>query len=396
MPLETDILFISMEDWDEIWRRNQCIAAGFARRMPENRLLFAGLPIDVSHGLRTFSIRPLLRALRRPRTLVSPPGLPNVFLFNAVKWLPSSLPLGQRINRWLERRQLRRAAQKMGLRRPILWLNPHYALHMAGRMEESCVVYDITDDWTALKQAPWLQRQTVAEDAALCRRADVVIAVSEKLRKLKRPIRPGVRLIPNGVYPERYQNIAEGSLKPHPASARWPRPVLGYTGTIHPERVDLPLVEAVAEAFPEATIALVGPLHLGPAVERRLRTHPNIALPGPVPFAEIPRVMAAFDVCIVPHVLTAFTESLNPLKLYEYLAAGLPIVSTPVPGFRDHPHHVRLAQNAAAFCAAIREALSEPRSHRPARRAAAACHSWDRRMDAIVNTLAAACGPQRP
>ncbi|MDD5350538.1 MAG: glycosyltransferase [Chthoniobacteraceae bacterium] len=387
MNADADILFVAMENWDEVWRRDQCVAAEFARRAPGRKVLYEGLPIDVSHGLRTLSLRPLWRALRRLRTPASPQGLPNIHLFNPVKWLPTSLPFGQRFNRWLERRQLRRAAHRLGLRRPILWLNPHYALHLAGRMGESLVVYDITDDWTQIRQAAWLRRQTIAEDAELCRRANVVFVVSERLRQLKSPLCPGVRVIPNGVHIERYRAVTDGTLEAHSATAAWRHPVLAYTGTIHPERVDLPLVEAVANAFPEATVALVGPRFLDARTERRLRAHANILLPGPFPFEEMPRLMRAFDVCIVPHVLSAFTESLDPLKLYEYLASGLPIVSTPVPGFRDHPRWVRLGRTAPEFCAAIREALAEPHSARARRRAAASGHAWSARVDAIEATI---------
>ncbi|MEI8233440.1 MAG: glycosyltransferase [Verrucomicrobiota bacterium] len=387
MPVDNDILFVAMEDWDEVWRRNQPIAAEFARRVPSRKVLYEGLPIDVSHGLRRLSLRPLWRALRSSLGPVSPRGFSNIYLFNPVKWLPSSLPLGQRFNRWVERRQLRRLSRRLGLRRPILWLNPHYALHLVGRMDESLVVYDIGDDWSQIKQAAWVQRQTLAEDAELCRRADVLIVVSERLRQLKSPFAPNLHVIPNGVYLERYRGIADGALAPHPATAAWRHPVLAYTGTIHEERVDLPLVEQIADAFPQATVALIGPSLLDARAERRLKAHPNLLLTGPFPFEEMPGIMRAFDVCIVPHVVSAFTESLCPLKLYEYLASGLPIAATPVPGFRDFPQWVRLGRNAREMIAAIRDALGEPRSQRRDRASAARSHTWDARMDAIEAAL---------
>jgi len=383
MPVHDDILFVAMEDWDEVWRRNQPIAAGFAERSPGRKLLYMGLPIDVSHGLRRLSFGPLLRALRPARTPASPAGFGNIFLFNPVKWLPNSLPFCQHINRWMERRQLRRAARRVGLRHPILWLNPHYGLHLVGSVGESLVVYDIGDDWSQIKQAEWVRRQTIAEDAELCRRADVLIVVSKHLQRLKSELARRVELIPNGVYVERYAGIADGSLPPHPATQSWRHPVLAYTGTLHEERVDLALVEKIAEAFPAATVALIGPCLLDEKARRRLTAHPNIRMPGAFPFEEIPRVMSAFDVCIVPHVVSGFTESLSPLKLYEYLAAGLPTVSTLIPGFRDHPQWIHLAADADAFITALQKALQEPRRLRAPRQAAARAHSWAARMDAI-------------
>jgi len=89
-----------------------------------------------------------------------------------------------------------------------------------------------------------------------------------------------------------------------------------------------------------------------------------------------------------PHRMTAFTESLNPIKLWEYLAAGKPIVSTPVAGFRDYPQWVRLASDSNAFTAAVREALSEDRATQLQRRQQVADHSWQSRVDAIEQVIA--------
>jgi glycosyltransferase involved in cell wall biosynthesis len=99
--------------------------------------------------------------------------------------------------------------------------------------------------------------------------------------------------------------------------------------------------------------------------------------------------MNAFDVCIVPHLVNDFTESLSPLKLYEYLAAGLPIVSTPVSGFRDFPELVHLASGPQAFIEAVKVALAEPPEVRQRRRTVAAEHSWSARLDEIEAVIKA-------
>jgi hypothetical protein len=85
---------------------------------------------------------------------------------------------------------------------------------------------------------------------------------------------------------------------------------------------------------------------------------PNVKLTGPMPYQQLPDYMRAFAVCMVPHLVTPFTESLNPIKLWEYLAAGKPIVSSKVAGFRDYPQWVRLAEGAEEFVREIRAALA--------------------------------------
>lgn len=383
-----DMIFVAMENWDGMWRRNQPLAMEFARRAPDHRILFVGLSQDLSHALRKGRLGTLLRALTPSKDLVSPPGAPNIFLLNPVKWLPNTLRWGRAFNRWVERLQIRAAAHRLGLQRPLLWMNPHYALHLVGRVGECGAVYDIGDDWTEPDQKEWLRRFVIAEDAELCRKADAVIVVSEKLEQMKRPLTDRLYRVPNGVYADRYAGVAERSLPPHPLTAGWAHPILGYTGTLHAGRVDIDLIIQLARRFPEGTVALIGPSELEAATVRRLMAEPNIRMTGPVPFNQVPQVMAAFDVCIVPHLVTAFTESLSPLKLYEYLASGLPTVSTPVSGFRDFPDLVYLAEHAEAFAAAARAALTEAADLPERRRQTAAQHTWEARVDEIERIIA--------
>ena len=259
-------------------------------------------------------------------------------------------------------------------------------------MGERAVIYDITDDWTSLTQSPKLASLIAGQDADLCRRADATIVCSERLQEMKRPLTRSLHLIPNGVDAAHYRHVLDGT-GPYPAeSERWTRPVFGYTGTIHPDRVDVDLIEAVARRMTTGTIVLLGPDMLRPDERLRLLATGRIALPGQVAYQDIPRWMRAFDVCITPHRVTRFTESLNPIKLWEYLAAGKPIVSTPVAGFRDFAHVVRLAGTAESFLAAAVEAVGEaatPDGQRlqEQRRAIAREHSWERRGDDIVAVL---------
>ena len=378
-----DLIFVSMENWDAVWRRNQFLCAGLSRRDPRRRILFVGLSRDYTHGPRTGDFR----CFTQDATYEAP-DFPQITITHPPKFLPTTLAWGRRLNDLLFRRHVAGVAKKLGLHRPLLWLNPHSALHMAGRMGECAVVYDITDDWTQLTQRPWLQELTRAQDRALCQKADAVIVCSERLRELKEGLTDSLHLIPNGVDAAHYLSVSDVA-QPLPADAAgWRHPILGYTGTVHPDRVDLALVEVLARRLPAATIALVGPNQLDPAMIQRLKALGNVVLTGPKPYARIPDYMRAFDVCITPHLVTPFTESLNPIKLWEYLAAGKPIIATPVAGFRDYPDLVHLASDAEAFVNKLAQALSEDASVAVQRREEARRHSWASRLDAIEAVLA--------
>ena len=378
----THMIFVSLEDWDEVWRRNQFLCAGLARRFPQMKILFVGLPRNVSYCLRRGDLGVLRAALSE--TL---PDYPGITLLNPLKFFPNTLAWGRRMNEALARTQIKKTARALEMDRPLLWLNPHSAVHMAGRMGERAVIYDITDDWISLTQKDWLRRLTAAQDADLCRRADAVIVCSQKLFDMKRGLARNLHLVPNGVDAAHYARVGDRSLPLPPPATRWPRPVYGYTGSIHPDRVDVALVEALAQKFPGGTVALVGPNMLPPAERARLDALGNVPMTGPVPYAQIPDYMRAFDVCITPHRVSPFTESLNPIKLWEYLAGGKPIVSTDVAGFRGYPQFVRVAGDTSAFLEAAQEALSEGSTKQESRQAEARRHSWESRLDAVEDIL---------
>jgi glycosyltransferase involved in cell wall biosynthesis len=378
------LIFVSMENWDDIWRRNQFVCAELTRRRPGLHILFVGLPIDVSNSLRRGRVKEIFRASTYPA-----PGVERITVTHPPKLLPDSLAAGRVVNEAMFRRHVRTAAARLGLRNPVLWLNPHYAVHAAGRMGESAVIYDITDDWTTLTQAPRLVRRIREQDAELCRRADATIVCSERLRDMKRDLARHLHLIPNGVDARHYARVLDGGATLPDETRNWPRPVLGYTGTLHPDRVDVGLIESLAEAH-NGSVALVGPNFLSAADNQRLLAAGNVFITGPVPYARIPDYMAAFDVCITPHRMTPFTESLNPIKLWEYLAGGLPIVSTDVAGFRDYPEFVHLARTSEQFIAACGRALAEGPARSARRREEAARHSWSSRVDQVEAVIATA------
>jgi len=373
-----DLIFVSLEDWDDVWRRNQFVCAALARRFPEIKILFVGLPRNVTNDLRRGNLGALRREATRQLT-----DYPNITVTHALKLFPDSIPAGRLINQAMARKHVRETAAKLGMKNPLLWLNPHSAVHMTGTMNERAVIYDITDDWAMAPSFSERDRKLIVEqDRELCQRADLVIVCSESLEASRRGRCKDLLLLQNGVDNARYAGIPEIPLR-----GKWPAPVLGYTGTIHGDRFDVDLVSALAAAFPEGSVVLVGPDHLKPDEKEKLSAHRNVHITGPIAYPQIPAVMSHFDVCIVPHVETKFTNSLNPLKLWEYLASGKPVVSTNVAGFSNYPQFCRIASGAGPFAEACREALQESGVRRGARRAEARKHGWEQRVDVLLETL---------
>lgn len=384
MCSQHDLIFLSLENWDDIWRRNQFVCAELARRHPELRILFVGLPRNVGQHLKARKFAPLLA----PST-VTLPEFPNITVTRPWRIGPETYDWGLRWNERLYRKHLRRWVRKLCLRDPVLWINSHGAHFLPNHIAHAGLIYDITDDWTTSSQTEIDRRRTIAADAALCRRADATIVCSQRLFDMKQALaRNHLYLIPNGVDASHYASVCDASRPLPPQVAGLPRPIFGYTGTVHPDRIDLDLIVAVARHFANGSVVLVGPQYLDPQHLTKLRGQPNVHLVGAVPYQQVPDYMRSFDVSITPHRVTPFTESLNPIKLWEYLAAGKPVVATPVAGFRDYPELIRVAGTPDEFIKALNAALAEGDAKGAERQLIAGQNSWDARVDEVENVIA--------
>jgi len=288
--------------------------------------------------------------------------------------LPATWRPGRRVNERLAApglaRRLRAAPSQNSA--TVLWVADPRLVEPALAVPHDVFVFDAIDDW---RQHPWAGYQTVSRGYELAAgRADIVFAVHPRLLEMLRP-RGHAEVLFNAVDAEPW--AAAG-----PASelAGMRRPLVGYVGMIQ-QRVDGGLLAGAARLLPEATFVLAG--QVSPSYRRALGDLPgNVLLIGPRPYAEIPAFVAACDVCIVPHLRDDLTGTMDPLKLYEYLAAGKPVVSTvpsPNPALSGV---VRIATEVGAFAEAITaEVQCDDHERRRVRRAAVSAQTWPARAD---------------
>lgn len=240
----------------------------------------------------------------------------------------------------------------------------------------------------AYAENPGVDRERIdALERRLLRSVDVVLAVSEPLRARLAAIHPDVRLAPNVADVERF---AAGG--PAPAEMETiPRPRLLYLGNVAGYKIDLPLLAEIARARPAWSIVLVGPVGRGdPATDLApLAELPNVRLLGERDREVAPAYVSAADVCLLPLRVHASTANSSPLKTWEYLASGKPIVATPIPAVADVTEQgwVIAARGTAEWIAGIETALAESASGADARRAAAMEHGWPARIREIETLI---------
>jgi hypothetical protein len=248
-----------------------------------------------------------------------------------------------------------------------VWLYTPMALDIAQDLRGGRLIYDVMDDLASFAHAPaglvLRQRRLLAE-------ADVVFTGGLSLhRSVLRQRQDDVHLFRSGVEAAHYASSRD-------LRRQHDRPVAGYVGVID-ERLDPVLLAELAEALPDWTIRLVGPV--AKIDERTLPRADNIEYPGMTSYGRLPAVMAELDVALMPFALNESTRSISPTKTLEYLAAGLPVVSTRVPDVvSDYGEVVHLADDGAQFAAACCKALREDARLRDRRvRPLLARQEWD-------------------
>lgn len=316
-----DLVVCSLEPWDEVWRRNQYLIAGLLRRDPGLRVLFVEPPADPLNAFRRRERPSPGLGLRAHRDWEG-----RLSLLQPTKWFPRVVgPFADS----LLVRAVRRAARACGMVDPLLWVNDPALAPLVPATGWSSI-YDITDDWlAAVRPGRELARLRRNEDLVM-RRCGAVVVCSPGLVATKGRIRD-VDLVPNAVDVARYR-------APHSRPGDLPAGgVALYVGTLHEDRLDVDLCIRLGESLVRAgaTAVFVGPDALGAENSRRLRAAPGVEVLGARPSESIPGYLQHADVLVVPHLVDDFTDSLDPIKLYEYRVVGRPIVATAVAGFRQ-------------------------------------------------------------
>ncbi|TFW34677.1 FAD-dependent oxidoreductase [Massilia horti] len=263
----------------------------------------------------------------------------------------------------------------------IAWFYTPMALPLLQGLEPSLVVYDCMDELAAFKNPP---RQLLQRETALLNLADLVFTGGPSLYEAKRNRHPNAHCFPSSVDVAHFAAALDRS-RSHPAQEAIAHPRLGFYGVID-ERFDTALVAAVADAHPEWQVVLVGPIiKIG---RGELPQRPNIHYLGQQPYQALPDFLAGWDVCLLPFALNEATRFISPTKVLEYMAAELPIVSTPINDVaRPYGHVVAIAEDAPRFIAACEAALALRPDERAAMavkmREIVAATSWDQTVECM-------------
>jgi glycosyltransferase involved in cell wall biosynthesis len=276
---------------------------------------------------------------------------------------------------------LRRDLARLGFSGPIVVAGLPHAVDALDRLPRRCLVYHCADDYANVRGFPASLPMLEAE---LCARADLVITTSSTLCEERKRFNARTYWVANGADVDHFAQLAA----PDPQLGALPKPIIGFVGGLS-QWVDTDLVAFLARQHPTWTFALIGPIGIDVSALRGLA---NVHLLGPRAYQALPRYLAAMDVGLIPFRAEPVTYHADPIKAYEYLAAGLPVVATDLPALRRLEHVVSLASTRQEWSDRLAAAVAEGRAARCAeRKAEASRHSWAARFQEVEQLIESAC-----
>ena len=319
----------------------------------------------------------LRNGLSRPRRIG-----PNLWHCTLPQLPMRSVPGIGWLNRCFAMWAVRRARRLAGLKRSISWFVVPHTGFLAGNVGDDLAVYYCIDDYASHPGVDCLHIEQC--DAALSRDADLVFVAPPSLVETKRALNPNTFYAPHGVDFDHFAS-AQSKAAARPGTApEMTGPVVGYIGSIH-TWTDLDLIAWLAQQRLGWNFLLVGHAHVDTSHLKHLQ---NVHFVGPKPYEELPRWAGLFDAAIIPYRQTRQVSNANPLKLREYLASGLKVVSTRNPESEKFGHLVQIADTPEAFLRGLDKALSTPASDGcDTRMAAVADQTWRFRVSNVLERV---------
>jgi len=374
------IICFGGEDW---WYHHPHSKAHLMRKFARagNKVIFVN---SISMGLPALAHKDLLPRIKRKLGSYSKLARQTEEGITVVS--PASLPFFGRIARKINRRllgaQIKRLATNRGLTTPILWIAIPTAADMIGTLDESVVVYHVSDKYDA-------NTMDHATDPALIRRlheqaidaADLIFYSGRKLFTEATRGAERSHLLEQGVEYDHWRHVNDGTMEVAAEIARIPRPRLGYFGAVEPWLVDQELIKRASQERPDWHWIFIGNRSRGLEIEQL----PNVHFLPPVPYQELPSYAAGFDVCVLPwETEQSFTSYGSAIKVREYLATGKPVVISPLPEYEPMRDVLRIARTRDDFIRLIDDALHENDAAAAAmRQAAVASGTWDARAESV-------------
>ena len=381
------LIYFAPETWDGLWRNRQQLMSLFARC---NQVLYVEeIP----------RLKKVVKKVRQGTLSVSDFKRPPVrqvaeslFVFQyPLLGAHNNRPVLRYLTDWARRSALKKTLTSLKVEKPIVWIHRPEMVDMIDELPDwSMLIYHVVDEYSAYGGQSSASRQRTAErEQKLMEIADVVVVVSDELYKSKSPYNPNTYLVRNGVNFDAFDRALKDDFLPH-VFQTIPQPRLGYSGSIG-DRLDFEMLTEVALHHTDWSLVFLGADNVSPRARKQweaLKSLPNVYELGPVSADQVPYFVKGFNVGLMPYIQNNFSHNISPLKLYDYLAAGLPIACIDIPAVQDFAAHIHIAKNPQDFACALKSALADSSEERKRERIdLAKQNTWEARVDQLSKII---------
>ena len=377
-----NIVCISPAPWDyPIWTNRQHVMARMAKT---HRVLYVFHP----PFLRS-SIKRTVFLNRYPFVSQSTHINENLTVFTSFV-----LPFGHRyaeihrLNVRVGSRFLRSILRSLGFEKYLLWFYDPEAVHYLDYLSPVMACYDCVDEFTAMPSYEGAKRRMRLKrlELQLIERCDIVFATSRKIYEMKRQVNPNTFLVENV---GDYEHFSKARLPSMQAPADFPKvqqPIIGFVGALDHYKVDFALIDYLATNRPRWSIVLIG-ARLNKAEEHiPLPDRDNIFYLGLKEYSELPNYISQFSACIIPYKMNEYVENVFPIKFFEFLATGKPVITTALPSLKKYSEVVRIAETYDDFVLGVEIAIADDSDDlREKRISLARNNTWQSRVDKLLS-----------
>lgn len=385
MLKDQHIVCVSMTFWDAVWLSNHQY---MKRLSAQNRVLYVERPVTpvsyLSPNQREFVSRQLMRWWSGSIRQVDQ----NLYVASPPPVLPMRFekPINS-LNQLIRGSWIRRVMKKLNFENPLLWIYDPDAGALVGHLGEKVSLYAVTDDHLSMKQRSNRISAMRARERELISACDLVITTTENLRDTKKQDNPNTHYVPHGIDAAHFAKAMDAATQAMPELANLPAPMIGIVGQIN-QRIDIAMLTAMARRHPEWSLIFIGPVVRERVDVTDLEALPNVHFLGRKPAEDLPRYLKSMSVCLIPYIVDEHTTYMHPLKTLEYLAAGKPVVASPLPALSVYGDCIRIASDSESFITQVEQAIATDSSAEQARRVAyAQGHTWESRLETISGLI---------
>ena len=378
-----DLILIYGPPWNQPAKLSKHHFAKFWSK--KAKVLYIEAPINIA----SFITRPKESIELFRRAITGPEKIKESFWLSSFLYLipfrGSKYLFGSSIVNWINQRliikKLNRQIKKLEIKNPVIIVGSAHIFPMIEYVEYSKLIYHCSDDYTIISSFP----ESFANiEKKLIKKSDLIVATADELLKTKAVYNPNIVSIPNGANIDHFRKTQDPETKVADDMLKFKNPIVGYVGSVF-QWLDIEWMKYAAEKCPEYDFIFIGPISIDVS---KFKGKKNVHFLGPRSYKELPRYLKSFEVAVIPFVIDGVTLKASPIKFYEYLASGIPIVSTELPDLLGFSKISYLVKDKKSYVEAIKLAINEKNdSTMKARMNTAKGYSWEFRFETLIDEI---------